>query len=104
MNAAELAEVLRLHRMWRRGEIGGSRANLAGADLTRADLAGADLAGANLAGKEGAELEKLHGPERAGKMIYRASTGRAPYFFDSTDRALADIKACAATQVDQRKA
>lgn len=55
-----------------------------------------------LAGKEGIELEKRHGPERAGTMIYRASTGRVPYFFDSTDRALADIKACAATQAEAK--
>ena len=53
-----------------------------------------------LAGRAGAELEAKYGPERAGRMIYRASTGRAPYFFDSTDRALADIKTCAAEQTE----
>jgi uncharacterized protein YjbI with pentapeptide repeats len=51
----ELAEVLRLHKLWLDDEEGGERANLAGADLTwanlaRADLTRADLTRANLAG------------------------------------------------------
>jgi len=46
----ELAEVLRLHKLWRRGEVGGVRANLDGAYLDGAYLAGANLAGAYLAG------------------------------------------------------
>lgn len=51
-----------------------------------------------LAGPKGAELEREHGPERAGAMIYRASTGRTPNFSAETDHALEDIKACAARQ------
>jgi Pentapeptide repeats (8 copies) len=51
-----------------------------------------------LAGEAGAALEKQHGPQRAGAMIYRASTGRAPFFFARTDDALEDIKRCAAEQ------
>ncbi len=49
----------------------------------------------NLAGPAGLELEKEHGPQRAGAMIYRASTGRVPHFFATTERALEDIKRCA---------
>ena len=51
----ELAEVLRLHKLWLEDQEGGVRANLAGANLAganldRATLAEANLAGANLAG------------------------------------------------------
>jgi hypothetical protein len=52
-----------------------------------------------LAGKPGAELERRYGPQRAGAMIYRASTGRVPHFFATDDRALADIRERAAEQV-----
>jgi len=48
-----------------------------------------------LAGEAGKQLEKEHGPHRAGAMIYRASTGRVPHFFASDEAALADIKRCA---------
>jgi len=46
----------------------------------------------HLAGTVGAELEARFGPQRAGAMIYRASTGRVPHFFASDERALADIR------------
>jgi hypothetical protein len=49
-----------------------------------------------LAGPAGAELEAKHGPQRAGAMIYRASTGRVPHFFATNERAFEDIRACAA--------
>lgn len=48
------------------------------------------------AGKAGYELEEKLGPHRAGAMIYRASTGRVPHFYATTERALEDIKRCAA--------
>jgi len=48
-----------------------------------------------LAGEAGAALEEEHGSQRAGWMIYRASTGRVPHFFASNERALEDIKRCA---------
>jgi hypothetical protein len=48
-----------------------------------------------LAGKAGVDLESQHGPQRAGAMIYRASTGRVPHFFASTERAMEDIRRCA---------
>ena len=50
----------------------------------------------HLAGEDGYALErKLGSAEDAGRAIYLASTGRAPYFFGSNKRALADIKRCA---------
>ena len=50
----------------------------------------------HLAGEAGRELEKKLGSQRAGGLIYKVSTGRLPHFFASNERALADIKACAA--------
>lgn len=48
-----------------------------------------------LAGEAGQKLEKQYGSERAGGMIYKASTGRIPHFFASDERALEDIRECA---------
>ena len=53
----ELAEVLRLHGLWREDDPSGVRANLAGANLVRANLDGANLDGANL---DGANLVGAH--------------------------------------------
>jgi uncharacterized protein YjbI with pentapeptide repeats len=50
----------------------------------------------HLAGDRGYALEKQHGPQRAGAMIYRASTGHVPHFFATTERALEDIRRRAA--------
>jgi len=44
----ELAEVLRLHKLWLNDKEGGERADLTSADLTEADLTSADLTRANL--------------------------------------------------------
>jgi uncharacterized protein YjbI with pentapeptide repeats len=52
----------------------------------------------HLAGAAGRDLERQHGPQRAGSMIYRASTGRVPWFFAPNDVALEDIKRCAAAE------
>ena len=47
----------------------------------------------HLAGEAGYALEhKLGDAQRAGSAIYRASTGRVPYFFDTNEGAFADIK------------
>ena len=46
----DLKEILEKHKKWLRGEGGGERANLSGADLSRANLSRADLSGANLYG------------------------------------------------------
>jgi hypothetical protein len=49
------------------------------------------------AGVAGYDLEeKLGNPLLAARAIYMASTGRSPFFFDSNEGALADIKRCAA--------
>ena len=53
-----------------------------------------------LAGEKGAELEKKHGPQRAGMLIYGCSTGRVPHFFASNDVAMEDIRACAAKSAE----
>jgi hypothetical protein len=52
----------------------------------------------HLAGEAGEKLEKAHGPHIAGRMIYIASTGRAPHFFATNERAMEDIRASAAEQ------
>jgi hypothetical protein len=53
----------------------------------------------HLAGEAGYALERKYGdPEHAGMLIYRASTGRVPYFFASNEAALKDIRLCAAAQ------
>ncbi len=44
----EIVEIIRLHGLWRRGEEGGERANLRGANLSDADLSDVNLSGANL--------------------------------------------------------
>jgi len=46
----------------------------------------------HIAGDGGYALEKKYGPERAARMIYLASTGRAPHFFATNENALADIR------------
>ena len=58
MNSEDIKEVLRLPKMWMRGEEGGKCADLSGANLRGANLSGADLSGANLRGANlsGADL------------------------------------------------
>ena len=52
------------------------------------------------AGDEGTTLERLVGPETAGRLIYEASTGRiAPDFYASNEDAIADIRRCAGVEV-----
>lgn len=48
MDANKLMGVLYKHAKWLRGEEGGERADLTGANLTRADLSGAFLRGADI--------------------------------------------------------
>jgi uncharacterized protein YjbI with pentapeptide repeats len=50
------------------------------------------------AGEAGAALEEKYGTHMAAAMIYRASTGRTPHFFATDERALEDIRQCAAEQ------
>jgi hypothetical protein len=67
----QIAEILRLHGAWLRGEADGARANLDGANLDGAYLAGANLAGANLA------RAYLAGANLAGANLARANLARA---------------------------
>ena len=53
-----------------------------------------------LAGAQGKKLEEKYGPARAGAILYAVSTGRIPSFFTSDERALADIRRCAANFTD----
>ena len=57
MTAEELAEVVRLNGMWCRGESGGVKANLSGADLRGANLRVADLRRADLSGADLSEAD-----------------------------------------------
>ena len=50
MDKQELKAILGKHLKWLRGEDGGERANLSGANLSEANLSGANLSGANLSG------------------------------------------------------
>ncbi len=54
----------------------------------------------DIAGRAGYELErKLDDPARAAAMIYMASVGFVPWFYDpSNEHALSDIRRCAAEQ------
>ena len=68
---SELKEILDKHLNWIRGESGGNRANLRGADLYGANLRGANLRGANLYGANlrGADL---YGADLRGADLYGA--------------------------------
>jgi hypothetical protein len=50
MTPEQIKTILDAHYRWLKGEEGGSRANLSGADLSWANLSRADLSGANLSG------------------------------------------------------
>jgi hypothetical protein len=81
MNANELKSVLDLHAKWLRGEEGGSRANLCGANLSRASLRGANLSRADLRGANlyGANLSdaNLRGADLIGANLCGANLSRA---------------------------
>src|SRR5208282_210615 len=67
MKPEELKQILEVHAKWVRGETGGIKADLSGANLRSADLRGADLRGANLRSADlyGADLRSadLRGAE-----------------------------------------
>ena len=77
----DIKKTLELHTAWRRGEEGGERADLSGADLSRADLSGANLSGANLsrANLSGADLSRanLSGADLSGANLYGANLSGA---------------------------
>ena len=66
----EIKEILRLHKMWLRGD-GGSRANFYGADLSCANLSRADLFGANLS-RADLSGANLYGANLSGANLSRA--------------------------------
>ena len=81
MKREELEKILDLHDKWRRGEEGGVRAHLGGANLVEANLAGAYLARAYLARANlaGAHLggANLGGANLAGAYLAGAHLGGA---------------------------
>ena len=78
MDAAKLKDILDKHLKWMRGEDGGERANLSGANLPRANLSGANLYGANL---YGANLSRanLYGADLSRANLYGANLSGADY-------------------------
>ena len=77
-----ISEILRKHKLWLKGEDGGERADLSGANLSGADLSGADLSGADLrvadligASLRGADLSgaDLSGADLSGANLIGAS-------------------------------
>jgi hypothetical protein len=54
-----------------------------------------------LAGVAGKDLETKVGPAAAGALIYWASVGMIPDFYECNDAALADIKECAENEQNQ---
>jgi hypothetical protein len=86
MTTEKIKHTLELHSKWLRGEDGGARGNLRGADLSGADLSGADLSGANLSGADlsradlsGADLREadLSGANLREANLYGANLSRA---------------------------
>ena len=73
----ELKAIIYKHAKWARGEDGGERAKLCGADLRGADLRDADLRGANLCSANlcGADLSgaNLHGANLCGANLCSAN-------------------------------
>ena len=89
MDKQELKNILDKHLKWLRGEYGGKRANLSGANLFRANLfranlSGADLSRANLSGANlsGADLFRadLSGANLSGANLFRANLSGANLF------------------------
>ena len=80
----DIKKTLELHTAWRRGEEGGERADLFGANLSGADLFGANLSGANLfeANLSGANLfeANLSGADLYGANLFEANLYGANLF------------------------
>jgi len=76
MDKQELKNILDKHLKWIRGENGGKRADLFGANLSRANLSGANLSRANLSGANlsGANLS---GANLFGANLFGANLSRA---------------------------
>ena len=72
MDVNKLKDVLDKHLKWLRGEDGGERANLYGANLYGADLSGANLYGADLS-RANLYGANLYGADLSGANLYGAS-------------------------------
>jgi hypothetical protein len=96
---SRLPAIIDAHAKWRRGQYGGSRADLSGANLSRADLSGAnlsradlssanlsraDLSGANLSGADLSRADlsgaNLSGADLSGADLSRADLSRADLY------------------------
>ena len=73
MNSEDLKEHLRIHILWVRGESGGKRADLRGADLSSANLYGANLSSADLSSAN------LYGANLRGANLYGANLTKTIY-------------------------
>ena len=82
----ELAEILKLHGMWRRAEPNGVRANLSDANLSGADLYGANLSGANLS-RADLSRANLYGADLSRADLSDASLSRASLYGADLSRA-----------------
>ena len=84
MDKQELKAILGKHLKWLRGEDGGERANLFGADLSGANLSRADLSGANLSGANLFEANlfeaNLFRANLSGADLFEANLSRANLF------------------------
>jgi len=72
MNADQIKEVLRLHKLWLAAKPGGKHANLSGANLRGANLRGANLCGADLRGAD-LRCADLYGADLRGANLYGAN-------------------------------
>ena len=86
MDKQELKAILGKHLKWLRGEDGGERANLFGANLSRANLFWANLSGADLSGADlfGANLSRA---DLSGANLSRADLSGANLFGANLSRA-----------------
>ena len=73
MTPSDLKTILDKHAAWLRGEDGGERAYLTGANLARANLAGANLADANLTGANLAHFQIC--PEQGAFIAFKKLRG-----------------------------
>jgi uncharacterized protein YjbI with pentapeptide repeats len=96
MQKDDLSLILEKHLKWLRGEDGGERANLSGANLSRANLSGADLSRANLSRADlsranlyGANLSEanLSRANLSGANLSRADLSRADLYGANLSRA-----------------
>ena len=75
----DLKEILEKHKKWLRGDDGGERANLSGANLYGANLSWADLSGANLSGAN-LSWANLYGANLSGANLYGANLSWADLY------------------------